>query len=197
MNTIRKLAREIVIFALAAGFVGAVVGLVIEQRELHPRVLTEASKAQPVKPRFDPNAPYTACNPDAAEKILRPLAVSHQVKHDSWEAYYASANVSDLTAALTHIALPEDSKTALEAAKTADIAAAADFKKFGGSVNPPCPPQSDIAQQPTVEPDGPIPATTESAVTYLSSAGRVGMLGMFIGIVLWVLYRLVQFAVTG
>ncbi len=197
MNTVRKLAREIVIFGLAAGFIGVVVGLAIEHRELHPRVSSDKAKAEPIKPQFDPNAPHTSCNADEAEKILRPLAVSPQVKHDSWDAYYASATVSDLTTALNHIALPEASKTALEAAKTADIATAADFKKFGGSVDPPCPPQSDIAQQPTTESGGPSPTTTENAVKYFSSAGLGGMLGVFAGIATWVFYRLVRFAVTG
>ncbi len=39
MNTLRRLARELVIFILTAGFIGGVVGLVVEHRELHPPVV--------------------------------------------------------------------------------------------------------------------------------------------------------------
>jgi hypothetical protein len=214
MNTFRRLARELVIFILGAGFIGGIVGLAIEHRELHPPAVkvdydalacaAGATNCTPLPPRYQP------CPLRTLSMLLnsKPFCVPIENVPTSITSGYKFGVDMTSPKGLRGI-VPMENKCAAEGAgytddDDADNAALQEYVskqlRPGESLTPPC--MQGIGVNPrefgpdTNPPPAPV-SLWKNADAYLIAAGFAAAMGALVGVALWVLYRTVRFAVKG
>jgi hypothetical protein len=188
---VRKLAREVVIFVLIGGFLGILIGAVIEYRN---RPLPYLPPAPYVieSPDFnmkDATPLWNADNPnDKIQSILFPVATPNYVKNCAYHYFYDSQDSNGLKLRLADLPIPESAKSELIRIKSDPLAVVK---------TEPLPATSNtrrvvITPDPTPPPPSPV-NWADIALVLVFSAG----IGALAGLVLWGFYRMVRFAIVG
>jgi hypothetical protein len=214
MGAVRRLARELVIFMLAAGFIGGIVGLVIEHRELHPPAVkvdydalacaAGATNCTPLPPHYQP-CPLRTLSMILNSKLFcvpvenAPTAIK--------SGYKLGVDMTSPDGRKGIVPVEQQCAAEQKGYKNDDDADNAALEEYetkqlrpGESLAPPC--MQGIGVNPreivpdTNPPVAPVSPWT-NAGAYLFAAGFAAAMGALVGVALWILYRTVRFAVKG
>jgi hypothetical protein len=224
-SAFRKLSRELVIFILVSALFAAAFGFVSERHrilEAKPSVTitldeptksdvfdqiqpTSTSQQKPVTLDFSAGIiPLWQSNikpTSTAQKILLATNATDDNKTNAWRAYFDSKNERELDTRLRTIDIPPSAKAALVKAKGPDANGWFEYQEPAvtgalGDQTKGVPNAKPSAHQAAV----PSPTVPLNSIDYQScawSALVTSWLGAIGGVILWVLYRLVRFAIVG